>query len=353
MFGTVDTWIIYNLTGEFVTDVTNASRTMLLDLKNQDWHPKICEFFGIPISSLARVVSSSEHYGSVTKFDTLLNGIPFTGCLGDQQAAMVGQLCSKGIVKVTYGTGCFILTPTDKEPVFAQGLITTIGHKLGPDAPLVYAVEAAIPVAGSGISWFQKKILALDSPDQVSQLASQVHSNPDPSKGAHFLSTFGEMRFEGLTDATDRSSLSWAVLASFCFETVNVLEEIRRHSGVEISEIRVDGGITQSKIAMKIQADLLGMTVYRPEYTERTVFGAFVAAAIGAKIFNSYQSARESLNYKTNTISPNWTQEKRSFLYNRWKLHKEKFMQCLADFPTSSSTSSTSTTASESSSSSS
>ncbi|OMH84718.1 Glycerol kinase, partial [Zancudomyces culisetae] len=286
-FGTIDSWIIYKLTGKHITDVTNASRTMLMDLKTLQWSDKSCEFFGINKSCLAEIKSSSEVYGQITY--GALKGVSIAGDLGDQQAATVGQLCfSPGEAKNTYGTGCFMLFNTGETPIFSKnGLLTTVAYQLGPNEKPVYALEGSIAVAGSAIQWLRDKVGLISSSSQVNNLAATVKDNG----GVYFVTAFSGLFapywrddargiITGLTQYATSGHIARATLESVCYQTKDILDAMNADSGTDLKKLRVDGGLTNSDLAMQIQADILGIEVIRPEMRETTAFGAAIAAGL-------------------------------------------------------------------------
>ncbi|KAJ2585026.1 Glycerol kinase, partial [Coemansia sp. RSA 1722] len=299
-FGTIDAWLLYKLTGSYVTDVTNASRTMLMDIKNFKWSNECLEFFGVKESELPEIRSSAEVYGSIN--EGRLAGIPIAGCLGDQQAAMVGQSCFEaGEAKNTYGTGCFMLFNTGSEPIFSKnGLLTTVGYKLGPNAEPKYALEGSIAVAGSAIQWLRDKIGLIFSASEIGFLSDSVEDNG----GVYFVTAFSGLFapywrddargcIVGLTQYATRGHIARATLESVCYQTRAILDAMRKDSGTELRRLRVDGGMTNSEQAMQIQADILGIEVVRPEMRETTALGAALAAGLAVGVWESEAELRQ------------------------------------------------------------
>lgn len=288
--GTVDSWLIWNLTGKevHVTDVTNASRTMLLDLKTLKWSDEMCAFFEIPKAILPQIRSSAEIYGNVK--DGLLASVPISGCLGDQQAALVGQRCfKKGQAKNTYGTGCFLLFNTGDSPVVSNhGMLTTVGYQLGSKEKPCYALEGSIAIAGAAVKWLRDNLGLIKESSEISTLAESVQN----TAGVHFVPAFNGLFapywrddargiITGLTQYTTKAHIARAVLEAVSFQTREIVEAMSKDSGITLKSLRVDGGMTVSDILLKIQADILGIDVLRPEMRETTAFGAAFAAAIG------------------------------------------------------------------------
>ncbi len=292
LFGNTDAWVLWNMTGGVdggihATDVTNASRTMLMDLKTLQWDPQICEEFGIPMSMLPEIRSSSEVYGYGRKQGLLID-TPIAGILGDQQAATFGQACfSPGMAKNTYGTGCFMLMNTGEELVFSDnGLLTTVCYKIG-DQAAVYALEGSIAVTGSLIQWVRDNLKMIDSAPEIEDLALTVEDNG----GVYIVPAFSGLFapywkddargvIVGLTRYNTRGHLARAALEATAFQTREVLEAMEADSGERLSELRVDGGMIANNTLMQFQADVLGVDVVAPKVAETTALGAAYAAGI-------------------------------------------------------------------------
>ncbi|GAB6028413.1 hypothetical protein CHUAL_002573 [Chamberlinius hualienensis] len=273
MFGTVDSWLIWNLTGGaeggvHVTDVSNASRTMLLNLEEQTWDPQLLRFFDIPSSILPAIRSSSEIYGYVQ--DGSLQGIPISGCLGDQSAALVGQNCFKmGQAKSTYGTGCFLLYNTGIQPVYSEhGLLTTVAFKLGKDRPTHFALEGSVAISGACVEWLRDNLGIIQKSADIESLASSVEN----SSGIYFVPAFSGLYAPywepqargliiGLTQFSRKAHIARAALEAVCFQTREILESMEKDSGITLKRLKVDGGMAENNLLMQLQADLLGMTV--------------------------------------------------------------------------------------------
>ena len=291
-FGNPDTWLIWHMTGGpeggvHVTDVTNASRTMLMDLRTLQWREDICEIAGIPMSLLPEIRSSSEVYG-YGRPKGLLPGKPIAGDLGDQQAATFGQACFQpGMAKNTYGTGCFMLMNTGTEPQLSDnGLITTVCYKIG-DKPAVYALEGSIAVSGSLIQWLRDNLEIIATAPEVEALAASV----DDNGGVYFVPAFsglfaphwrGDARgaIVGMTRYNTKAHIARAALESTAFQTREVLDAMEADSKVKLEQLRVDGGMTANSLLMQFQADILDTEVVLPVVAETTALGAAYAAGI-------------------------------------------------------------------------
>lgn len=345
-FGTVDTWLIWCLSGGrvHVTDVTNASRTMLMNIRTLEWDERLCANFGVPSSVLPRICSSSEVYGHVG-CGSALDGLPISGCLGDQQGALVGQLClAPGLAKSTYGTGCFMLRNMGTEPVFSShGLITTVGYKLGPTAPTHYALEGSVAIAGAAVQWLRDNLCVIGKPSDIQDYASTVKD----TGGIYFVPAFSGLfapRWRpdargvvvGLTQFTTRAHLCRAVLEATCFQTLEVLQamesdaaELESKGGKRpkpLLELRVDGGMTKSDLIVQLQADLLGIPAVRPEMRETTALGAAIAAglAVGVWKMNEDGTNVEGIRRSCSTFNPTTIQEEREERLERWKMAVER-----------------------------
>ncbi|KYR03076.1 Glycerol kinase 2 [Tieghemostelium lacteum] len=294
--GTVDSWLIWNLTGgkTFVTDVTNASRTQLMSLETRQWDRDLCEFFDVPSQWLPSIKSSSEVYGHVASGP--LEGVPIAGALGDQQAAMVGQMCfEKGMAKNTYGTGCFLLYNTGSDIIYSQnGVLTTVCYQLGPKSDVVYALEGGVAVAGSGVRWLIDNLGLAGSSLEVEQLANQV----EDTGGMYFVPAFSGLFapywrddargvMVGLSHHTNKCHISRAVLESTCFQTYEVLSAMQKDSGQHLKELRVDGGMAKNNLLLQIQSDILSLPVVKPTNLETTCFGAAYAAGLAVGVYNT------------------------------------------------------------------
>jgi glycerol kinase len=328
LFGNTDTWTLWNLTGGVsggvhVTDVTNASRTMLMDLDTLSWDAEIAAEMGIPLSMLPEIRSSSEHYGVGTG---VINGVPITGILGDQQAATFGQACfDVGTAKNTYGTGNFMLLNTGTDKVASEnGLLTTVCYKIGSQAA-VYALEGSIAVTGSLVQWLRDNLGIIGSAAEIEDLARGVEDNG----GAYFVPAFSGLfapywrsdargALVGLTRFVNKGHLARAVLEATAFQTREVLDAMNADSGVALTELKVDGGMVQNELLMQFQADILNVPVVRPKVAETTALGAAYAAGLAV----GYWSGEDELR-------ANWAEDKRweskqddaerERIYRNWK----------------------------------
>ncbi len=307
--GTIDSWLIWNLSGgRHITDVTNASRTMLMNLETLNWDNDLLEIFDIPAEILPEIRSSSEIYAK-----TLANGpfgeeIAISGNLGDQHAAMVGQACfEKGSSKTTYGTGNFALLNTGKEIVRSKhGLLTTVCYKFG-DQPAKYALEGSVAVTGSAIQWLRDQLEIIDAAPEIEKLALTV---PDAG-GVFFVPAFSGLFapywrsdargvIVGLTRATTKAHLARATLDAICYQTMEIMDAMVADSGVAMSEMKVDGGITASQLCMQLQADIMGVEIVKPLITETTALGAAYAAGLAIGFWKS-----------TDELKAQWKQDRR------------------------------------------
>ncbi len=303
LFGTIDSWLLWNLTeGMHKTDVTNASRTLLMNLETLDWDEDLLELFSVPRSALPEICSSSEVYG-LTKLDgAIKSGIPISGILGDQQAAMVGQACfSKGESKTTYGTGNFALLNTGEEIVRSKaGLLTTVCYKFGDEKPH-YALEGSVAVTGSAVQWLRDQLGIIKNASEIENLASEVADNG----GVYFVPAFSGLFapywrsdargvIVGLTRAATKSHLARATLEAIAFQTREVLDAMVIDSGVPLIEMKVDGGITANELCMQIQSDVMGIDVSRPKVIETTSLGAAYAAGLAVGFFKDREQIRSN-----------------------------------------------------------
>jgi glycerol kinase len=312
LFGTTDTWVIWNLSGgpdggEHVTDVTNASRTLLMDLETLDWDDELLAAFDIPRSMLPRIASSSEVYATVED-SSVLREVPIAGILGDQQAATFGQAAfGAGDAKNTYGTGNFLIVNTGEEIVRSKnGLLTTVAYQLG-DAPVNYALEGSIAVTGSLVQWLRDNLGIIDHASDVEKLALSV----DDNGGAYIVPAFSGLfapywrpdargAIVGLTRFVNKAHLARAALESTAFQTREVLDAVNADTGIPLEELKVDGGMIQNGLLMQFQADILGVPVVRPVVAETTALGAAYAAGLAVGFWES-----------TAELASNWQEQKR------------------------------------------
>ena len=285
-FGTVDCWLVWNLTGGrvHVTDVSNASRTMLFNIHTLKWDSELLELLGIPASMMPEVRSSSEIYGTTA----LLGGeIPVAGMAGDQQAALFGQMCTEpGTVKNTYGTGCFLLMNTGTAPITSRNnLLTTIAWKIGDTVN--YALEGSIFVAGSVVQWLRDGLGIIKASSEVEALASQVPDNGGvyfvpalTGLGAPYWDPYAKGTITGITRGTTAAHIARAALEGIAFQTMDIVESMGKDAGVPLKELKVDGGASRDNLLMQFQADVIGADVIRPRVTETTALGAAYLAGI-------------------------------------------------------------------------
>ncbi|SJN11800.1 Glycerol kinase [Leucobacter sp. 7(1)] len=312
IFGTTDAWVLWNLTGGadggvHVTDVTNASRTMFMDLKTLQWRDDILEAFGVPRSMLPEIKSSSEVYG-VAEDSSLLRETPISGILGDQQAATFGQAAfTAGESKNTYGTGCFLIFNTGEDIVHSKnGLLTTVGYKLG-DGPAHYALEGSIAVTGSLIQWLRDQLGIISSAPEVEELADSVPDNG----GVYIVPAFSGLfapywrpdargAILGLTRYANKGHIARAALEAVAYQTRDVLDAVNADAGVDLTELKVDGGMVANNALMQFQADVLGVPVVRPVVAETTALGAAYAAGLAVGFWSGLDD-----------LSANWQEDRR------------------------------------------
>jgi glycerol kinase len=333
LFGTTDSWVLWHLTGGVdggvhITDVTNASRTMLMNLETLDWDDELLGFFDIPRAMLPEIRPSSDPnmYGKTTKTGPLGGEVPLTGSLGDQQAATVGQVCfSPGEAKNTYGTGNFMLLNTGTEIVRSKaGLLTTLCYQFG-DEPAVYALEGAIAVTGSAVQWLRDQLGIISGAAESESLARQV---PD-SGGVVFVPAFSGLfapywrsdargAIVGLSRFNTNAHLARATLEAICYQSVDVADAMYKDSGVKLETLRVDGGVTANDLCMQIQADVLGVPVSRPVVAETTALGAAYAAGLAVGFWNNTDELRENWN-ESKRWEPEWDDEQRAQGIATWR----------------------------------
>ena len=329
LFGNIDTWLIWNLTGGVnsglhITDVTNASRTMLMNLDTLDWDDEILAAMALPKAMLPEIRSSSQVYGPIT--NSLLAGIPIAGDLGDQQAAMFGQNCfDSGEAKNTYGTGCFMLLNTGTTPVPSEsGLLTTVCYKIG-EQPGVYALEGSIAVAGSLVQWLRDNLNLIKSAPEVEDLARTV----DDNGGIYFVPAFSGLfapywrndargAVVGMTSYVNKGHLARATLEATAYQTRDVLEAMNKDSGVKLSALKVDGGMVFNELLMQFQADILNVPVIRPKVAETTALGAAYAAGLAVGYWQDISELRANWD-QDRTWFPDLEPERRDLLYRGWK----------------------------------
>ncbi|XKL69305.1 hypothetical protein PGB90_007074 [Kerria lacca] len=343
LFGTVDSWLIWNLTGGVqngihITDVTNASRTMLMNINSLKWDTKLIEFFDLPADTLPEIRSSAEIYGYLSS--TSLKNVPIAGCVGDQHAALIGQLCfKKGQTKCTYGTGCFILSNTGYEKIHSKhGLLTTVAYQLGKDAQPFYALEGSITIAGASLSWLKNNMKVVDDLENVNKLAEEVSSSND----VYFVPAFQGLYAPywdsnarglicGLTMETDRRHIIRAAIEAVCYQTKDVLDAIKQDCGLELTQLKVDGGMVKNNLMLQFQADISGIDIVRQDFLESTAYGAAIAAGMakGIEVWNLTEIKQDRI-----VFTPKIMETERHKKYSKWKtaVMKYVFTKPLEDF---------------------
>ena len=298
MCGTIDTFLVWHLTGRsaFVTDVSNASRTLLLNLKSQAWDEEQLNLFGVPPEILPTVKSCSEVYGYTQSFDGLPNGVPVSGMAGDQQAALFGQACFQpGEAKCTYGTGAFVLMNTGQEPVYSKhGLLTSVGWSVNGE--VTYVLEGSAFVAGAAVQWLRDGLGLIKSAPEIEQLAASC----EDTDGVYFvpaLTGLGAPHWQpaargeitGLTRGTTASHLARATLEGIAYQNYDILDAMTKDSGISLAKLKVDGGAAANELLMQFQADLLNVDVVRPKFLDTTAFGAAFLAGLGIGLWTSQE----------------------------------------------------------------
>ena len=329
LFGNVDTFLAWHLTGGarggiHVTDVTNASRTQLMNLGTLDWDQEILEAFGIPKVMLPRICSSSEIYGTIR--ESTVQGAQLAGILGDQQAALVGQTCfNPGEAKNTYGTGCFLLMNVGKKPVPSNfGLLTTVGYRIGTQPP-IYALEGSIAITGALVQWLRDNLNLISKSTEVESLAASVTDNG----GVYFVPAFSGLYapywkdsargvIAGLTRYANKGHLARAVLEATAFQTREVLEAMEKDSGIALGSLRTDGGMVGNNLLMQFQADILNKPVVRPVMRETTALGAAYAAGLATGFYRNMDDLRENWSVDR-TWQPQLDSSRREEMYRLWK----------------------------------
>ncbi len=329
LFGTVDTFLLWKLTGGtqggiHITDVTNASRTQLMDLRTLDWDPEILKTFEIPKSLLPRIASSSEVYAEA--IPAPIKGVQLAGILGDQQAALLGQTCFQpGEAKNTYGTGCFLLLNCGDQPVQSNfGLLTTVAYKLGAQ-PAQYALEGSVAITGALVQWLRDNLGIIARSDDIEPLARSVNDNG----GVYFVPAFSGLYapywkdnargvIAGLTRFANRGHLARAVLEATAYQTREVVEAMEKDSGIKLNTLRTDGGMVKNDLLMQFQSDILNIPVVRPSNPETTALGAAYAAGLAVGYYRDLEDlkANWSVDY---TWHPNLDEQTRARQYHYWK----------------------------------
>jgi glycerol kinase len=323
LFGTMDSWLIWKLTGRHVTDVTNASRTLLMNLQTLDWDPVLLEAVGVPRAMLPEIRSSSEVYGEA---GGVLTGVPVAGALGDQQAALFGQTCFfPGEGKCTYGTGAFFLLNTGVRAVQSvNGLLTTVAYQLG-ESPCVYALEGSIAVAGSLVQWFRDNLGLIGRAPEIEELAASV---PDTG-GCYFVPAFAGLFapywrsdargvIAGLTGFVTKAHLARAVLEAVAWQVREVVDAMNADSGVDLKRLRVDGGMVDNTLLMQFQSNVLGVPIERPAVIETTCLGAAYAAGLAVGFWSGLDDLRKHWKAE-HDWEPMMPPAERELRYGEWK----------------------------------
>jgi glycerol kinase len=333
LFGTTDSWLIWNLTGGIhggvhATDVTNASRTMLMNLETLDWDDQLLALFTIPRQMLPKIHPSSQPagYGSISDNELFAGTVPLTSDVGDQQAAMVGQVCfAPGEGKNTYGTGNFLLLNTGTELVRSpSGLLSTVCYQFAGEKP-VYALEGSIAVTGSAVQWLRDQLGIIDTAAESESLARQVND----TGGVYFVPAFSGLfapywrsdargAIVGLSRYNTKAHLARATLEAICYQTKDVADAMAKDSGVSVDVMKVDGGITANDLCMQIQADVLGIPVSKPMVAETTALGAAYAAGLAVGYWNDVQELRRNWR-EDRRWEPQWSDDARARGYAEWR----------------------------------
>jgi glycerol kinase len=333
LFGTMDSWLIWNLTGgnkggSHIVDVTNASRTLLMDINTLNWDPELLKIMNIPSKILPEIRSSSDSrsYGVTRKNDFLKYEIPICGDLGDQQAALFGQNCfNSGDAKNTYGTGCFLLLNTGNKIIDSQhGLLTTVAYKIGEE-PANYALEGSIAIAGSLVQWLRDNFDIISSSKEIEALAGSV----DDNGGVYFVPAFSGLfaphwnsgargTIIGLTHYINKNHIARAILEATAFQTREVFDAINLDSGLHLNSLKVDGGMTANNLLMQFQADILNVPVIKPVITETTALGAAFAAGLAVGFWKDVASLKSIWQVDKHWI-PNMEEPIRTKEYENWK----------------------------------
>jgi glycerol kinase len=328
LFGNMDTFLIWHLTGRHLTDVTNASRTQLMNLETMAWDAEICQIMNIPMAMLPQIRPSSEVYGQA---GGVLMGVPVAGDLGDQQAALVGQTCfAPGEAKNTYGTGCFMLMNTgEKRYPSTCGLLTTVAYQFG-EQPVHYALEGSVAIAGALVQWLRDNLGIIEKSSDVEALAATVSDNG----GAYFVPAFSGLYapywkadargvIAGLTRYVNKGHLARAATEATAFQTLEVLEAMEKDTGIALASLRVDGGMTVNEMLMQFQADLIGTSVVRPTMIETTALGAAYAAGLAVGYWNDLEDLKKNWGIDR-TWQAQMEENHRQSLVKNWKKAVER-----------------------------
>jgi glycerol kinase len=332
-FGTVDSYLVWKLTGGrlHITDVSNASRTMLYDIHKRWWSTTITKRLNIPMSMLPQVVSSSMVYGE-TDSGVFGQSIPIAGIAGDQQAASFGQVCYEpGLAKNTYGTGCFLLLNTGEEAVASQNnLLTTVAWKLGDDGPSSFALEGSIFIAGAAVQWLRDELKLIETAAETDELARSVDDTGGVyvvpafvGLGAPYWDSYARGTIVGLTRGSSRAHIVRATLESVAYQTRDIVGAMRSDSGLDLPALRVDGGATANNFLMQFQADILGVPVERPAVTETTALGAAYLAGLAVGYWGSLDEIQKQWKLET-AFEPRMSADQRDSLYHGWQRAVER-----------------------------
>ncbi|XP_060520452.1 glycerol kinase isoform X3 [Cylas formicarius] len=317
--------------GIHITDVSNASRTMLMNIDTLKWDPVLLNFFGVSPNILPKIKSSSEIYGDIKVGP--LRGIPLTGCLGDQQAALVGQQClERGQAKATYGTGCFLLYNTGKARINSQhGLVTTVAYQIGSKETPVYALEGSVAIAGAALNWLRDNMDILPSFDHAQDIAEKA--SLIESGEVYFVPAFSglyapywqqEARgvIVGISEDTQASHIVRATLDAVCFQTRDILEAMNKDCKSHLTHLQVDGGMTANTLLMQLQSDLTGITVIKPEMAESTCLGAAMVAGAAVGVWD----LNAPMELPSQVWEPKLNDDERDMRYSKWNMAIEKAM---------------------------
>ena len=327
IFGTVDSWLIYKLNESLQTDVTNASRTLLFDLETLNWNEKILNEYNIPIDSLPEIKPSLSNFGNCKN---ILNNVPITAVLGDQQASLFGQQCfNRGSVKNTYGTGCFALTNTGTEIIYSNnGLLTTVAYKYG-DNEANYAIEGSVAIAGAGVQWLRDNLNLINTSDEIERFALQEKDNG----GVYFVPAFSGLFsphwdptargiLVGLSRFSNKNHIARAVLESVAYQSYELIDSMEKDIGIEFNEIKVDGGMIVNNLLMQFQSDIFNKNLIAKNIKEITAYGAGLASYIFLK---GIEINELKIEHKiSNTWSPNISIDKRNNYIDMWSKAIEK-----------------------------
>ncbi len=324
-FGTVDSWLLYNLTGKKIhkTDITNASRTMIYNIVDKKWDNELLDFFSIPKNILPEVCDSNHIFGYTDK-ELIGKEIPISGILGDQQAALFGQNCfEKGNAKMTYGTGGFILCNTGFSPTFSQNkLLTTIGWQI--DGKTTYAIEGSVFIAGAAIQWLRDNVKMIDNAAHSELYANDV----EDSGGVIFIPAFTGLgapywdpeakgAIFGITRDTTKAHIIRAAIEGIAFSTKDVVEAIQKDTETKITDLKVDGGASRNNFLLQFQSNILNCSITRPQVTETTALGAALMSGLGVKYYESMEEVKKNF-YKDRTFTPEMDADLRELKYKEW-----------------------------------